>query len=188
MWDSLTRCFGTMAVMLPVERGFGSPWYLTAHAMADLAIFGAFLLIAGVLVFIALRRRALPFPWLLWMVAAVVLVCGVAHLVSALVLWWPAYPLEGVVKLVAAVVCWASAIILVLLVPRVLTLKTIDKAREEATELRRAEVALMESEAIYASLVDSLPLNMFRKDLQGRLVFANKRYCDLLDTDLEQLM
>ena len=61
-------------------------------------------------------------------------------------------------------------------------------ANEDPEELRRAEYALQESEAVYASLVDSLPLNMLRKDMQGRLVFANKRYCEMLNKDLAELI
>ncbi len=44
----------------------------------------------------------------------------------------------------------------------------------------RAEKALREYEAAYRSLVESLPLNLFRKDLEGRIVSANQRFCDSL--------
>ena len=57
----------------------------------------------------------------------------------------------------------------------------------EVAERNRAEQTLRESEAVYQSLVESLPLNVFRKDLQGRVVFGNKRYCDTLGQPLEQL-
>ena len=108
---------------------------------------------------------------------------------SALRYQWPAFALAaGAAKLVAAAVCWIAAVALLAMVPKVLTLKTIEEVQREVEERRRTEFPLMESEAIYASLVDSLPLNMFRKDLQGRLVFANKRYCDMLNMDLEHLM
>jgi PAS domain S-box-containing protein len=50
----------------------------------------------------------------------------------------------------------------------------------QVLERRRIEKALRDSEALYESLVDCLPQNIFRKDLEGRVTFANKRYCETL--------
>jgi PAS domain S-box-containing protein len=59
---------------------------------------------------------------------------------------------------------------------------------QEVAERRRAEQALRESEAFSQTLVESLPLNVFRKDLEGRVVFANQRYCDNLGIPYHQLL
>jgi PAS domain S-box-containing protein len=55
-------------------------------------------------------------------------------------------------------------------------------------ERRKAEEALRESEALYHSLVESLPCSVWRKDLDGRFTFANQRFCDLFSGTLEQLL
>jgi PAS domain S-box-containing protein len=47
-------------------------------------------------------------------------------------------------------------------------------------ERRKAEEALRESEALYHSLVETLPLSVWRKDLTGRFTFANKRFWESL--------
>ena len=52
----------------------------------------------------------------------------------------------------------------------------------------RAERKLDESRAIYHSLVESLPINVFRKDREGRIVFANQAFCDGLGKKLEELI
>ena len=41
---------------------------------------------------------------------------------------------------------------------------------------KRAEKAMLDSEALYHSLVETLPLNVFRKDLHGRFTFANQLF------------
>jgi PAS domain S-box-containing protein len=55
-------------------------------------------------------------------------------------------------------------------------------------ERRKAEEALRESEALYHSLVESLPCTVFRKDLEGRFTFANQGFCELVGRPLEQLL
>jgi PAS domain S-box-containing protein len=55
-------------------------------------------------------------------------------------------------------------------------------------ERRKAEEALRESEALYHSLVESLPCIVVRKDLEGRYTFANHRYSELLGCPLDQIL
>src|SRR5262249_28326425 len=55
-------------------------------------------------------------------------------------------------------------------------------------ERRQAEDALRESEALYHSLVECLPCNVWRKDLEGRFTFANQRFCEHLGLSLDQLL
>lgn len=55
-------------------------------------------------------------------------------------------------------------------------------------ERNRMERALRDSEALYHSLVETLPVNIMRKDLQGRIIFGNKRYAETMGKPLEELM
>ena len=58
----------------------------------------------------------------------------------------------------------------------------------DITQNKLAQQALLASEAVYHSLVESLPLNVMRKDTRGRIVFGNKKYCDSLDKSLDELL
>ena len=51
---------------------------------------------------------------------------------------------------------------------------------EDITQRKFAEEKLRESEALYHSLVETLPQNIFRKDLEGRFTFVNQRFCNTL--------
>ena len=48
---------------------------------------------------------------------------------------------------------------------------------EDITPKRQVEEALRGSESLYHSLVETMPQNVFRKDLQGRFTFVNRQYC-----------
>jgi two-component system, sensor histidine kinase and response regulator len=65
--------------------------------------------------------------------------------------------------------------------------ETNARLQSEIRERNRSEAALRHSESLYHSLVESLPLSIARKDLEGRVIFANRRFCDELDRPLEEL-
>ncbi|MFV0446394.1 MAG: PAS domain S-box protein [Planctomycetaceae bacterium] len=58
----------------------------------------------------------------------------------------------------------------------------------DISDRRRAESAIRGSEALYHSLVDSLPIHVIRKSAAGQLTFANRCYCDLLGRSLSELI
>jgi two-component system, sensor histidine kinase and response regulator len=63
-----------------------------------------------------------------------------------------------------------------------------NRYENELTHRRKVEQALMESEAFYQSLVETLPLAMLRKDLTGRFTFANRLLCEAFNRPLESII
>ena len=55
-------------------------------------------------------------------------------------------------------------------------------------EHRRTQDALRNSEMFYQTLVESLPQNILRKDVQGRFVFANQKFCASLGKPLSDVL
>ena len=59
---------------------------------------------------------------------------------------------------------------------------------EDITQRQQAEQNVRDSEALYHSLVETIPQNIFRKDTQGRFIFANQRFCTLLGKKLDEIV
>ena len=62
--------------------------------------------------------------------------------------------------------------------------------------MRRSEEAMREhahdvarqGEALYTSLVENLPVYMLRKDMQGKFVFANRSFCELMGKRFDEIV
>lgn len=59
---------------------------------------------------------------------------------------------------------------------------------EDITERKHSEELVSNSEALYHSLVETLPQNIFRKDLNEQFTFANQRFCQTLGKSLEEII
>ena len=51
----------------------------------------------------------------------------------------------------------------------------------DISQRKAAEVALKESESLYHTLADNLPISLIRKDLDGKITYVNKQVCELLE-------
>ncbi len=58
----------------------------------------------------------------------------------------------------------------------------------DITPQRQMEENLRTSEALYHSLVETIPQNIFRKDLNGRYTFANRQFCKTLGKTYDEII
>jgi PAS domain S-box-containing protein len=63
-----------------------------------------------------------------------------------------------------------------------------DVQQWQEVQRRQAEEALRASEALYHSLVETLPLNVWRKDAQGHFSFANNAFAEATKRPLSELI
>jgi signal transduction histidine kinase len=133
------------------------PKLIWTHVLSDAAIGLAYFSIPVVLATLLARRRDIAFGWVGWLFAAFILLCGTTHFLSILVLWVPAYGLEGLVKAVTAVVSVVTAIALWPLLPKIVALpsprqlqQANESLRAEASERERTEEMLRQSQKLEA--------------------------------------
>jgi signal transduction histidine kinase/ActR/RegA family two-component response regulator len=146
----LTNLFDTTGFTPRWECGAWSDTHGWLHILSDTAIFGAYFAIPLVLVYFVSRRKDVPFMPVFWLFALFILSCGIGHLIEATLFWHPWYRLSGLVKLITAVVSWATVIALIPLVPKALALPGLARMnaqlKEEIARRERAERERLELE------------------------------------------
>ncbi len=150
------------------------------HILSDLGVWSAYLAIPCVLGYFVLRRKDVPFPTIFWLFVTFILACGTTHLMEAVIFWWPAYRLAGVIKLFTAVVSWVTVIALVPTVPRALAMRSPKELEQEIAERTRAEAQLRASEERFRGTFENAAVGIAHEDLTGRFLRLNERFCTIL--------
>jgi len=114
-----------------------TPSVLWLNVGSDAAIALAYFSIPLALLSVVRQRKDLDYPWLLLLFASFIVSCGITHLVAIMTTWNGAYRLEGLVKLITAVVSLVTAIALWPLVPKLVSLPSPGKLEDLNARLQR---------------------------------------------------
>ncbi len=111
------------------------------HITADIAIWLCYVAIPVALIYFMRRRSDLPFKGIFLLFGAFIISCGTTHLLEAIMFYQPMYRLLGLVKLITAVVSFATVVALIPIIPKALSLRTAEELAEQVAERTRAEEA-----------------------------------------------
>lgn len=151
--------FFSTAGLLP--HGFCILWrpdILALHVVSDLLIAAAYFSIPiAILTFIRQRPDLLAeHKWIAGLFSAFILGCGLTHVMGVVVLWYPAYGLEGLIKAFTALASIVTAAVLWPMLPRLLQIPSPTRLAEANQRLEREAAArheaLQELEAARAGL------------------------------------
>jgi two-component system, chemotaxis family, sensor kinase Cph1 len=126
------------------------------HVISDGVIAAAYFMIPVVLLYFLRRiRTRISFGWAIGLFAAFIVLCGSGHILDIVTVWNPIYYLQGGVRALTAAVSIATALMIIPLVPKLLSLKTPEEL-EEANQKLHAEVKAREAaeEELKKSLAD----------------------------------
>lgn len=102
---------------------------------------------------------------------------GLAGLLVSLLLFWIAWSLSHTRQRAVVIASGMTAKLR----------RTNDQLQREMVDRENAQRSIKDSEALYHSLVGSLPMSIMRKDMEGRLTFANQQFCNELGKSIEEI-
>src|SRR5438270_2473845 len=135
-----------------IPHGFCLAWepgLLGLHVISDSIIAIAYYSIPFALLYFISRRRDLAFRGLFALSGAFILACGTTHIMGVVTLWYPAYWLDGIIKLFTAAVSIFTAAAIWWAMPKALALPSMAQLKDanrrlqyEIGERERAQAAL----------------------------------------------
>jgi signal transduction histidine kinase len=101
------------------------PDLIWLHVTSDAVTAIAYFMIPMTLVYFLRRMKApLSFNWAISLFACFIVLCGTAHIFEIITLWEPMYYVQGLVKLVTALVSIVTAAAIIPLVPKLLSMRS----------------------------------------------------------------
>lgn len=138
------------------------PGLVWLHQLSDGLITVSYYSIPITLAYFAKKRADLPYRWVFLMFCAFIVACGTTHLMEIVTLHVPYYWVSGSVKAMTAVLSITTAIVLIFLTPKALTLRS-------DVEL----AALAREEARFRRVIESTPNSIVLVDKEQKIVLVN---------------
>ena len=133
----------------------------------------------------------------LWLVVAI----GVTGVALSFAVWQGSWPLPPIASLFTNLLITALVTLYVhSLIGRAARVERLveeraadlqhakERLEREVADRKRAEEVLRDSQALFSSLVEYLPVHVLRKDLEGKFTFANSSFCQLLGKPLAEIV
>jgi two-component system sensor kinase FixL len=183
------------------------PELMSLHVVSDALIAAAYFTIPFVIYWFVRSRDDLDrrHHALAILFGAFIALCGLTHLVSIVVLWFPIYIIEGWLKAATAIVSVATAGLMIVLAPRLLELPSVRTLQREIdahrltlaalsdaraalalrvhrteSELRHATHERHISSTLLTTVIEAVPGLIYAKDRVGRMLLCNKAMLDMV--------
>ncbi len=136
--DAITQFFHSALDTLDFKPLWRSGNWSTAHASlhiaADLTISAVYLLIPIILFHFMRKSPGAGYSGLFWLFVAFISAAAIVHLLDALMFWWPAYRLTGLVKAGTCMISLITAVVLIRVIPRAMTFRSPVELQSEIVQ------------------------------------------------------
>jgi two-component system cell cycle sensor histidine kinase/response regulator CckA len=148
------------------------------YVVSEGVIAASFAIIAAALFYLAKRRRDLPFAWIFWSFGVFILACGATYAVDLWSVWTPSYWAAGVLRALTAAASLTTAISLVRLLPRALSVPAPGALRSSNEQLRRTTGALQQNKAQLELTIEARTVELQRANEELRHQVADRQQAE----------
>ncbi len=140
----LGRLFDTSGFPPRWSCGIWTPAHGWLHILSDIGIWSAYFTIPIMLWLLISRRDEIRFRGQFVLFAMFIFLCGSTHLMEAIIFWWPAYRLAGLLKFLTAILSWATVFSLLRIAPYALTMRTHEELEREVAARAKCRTQVIE--------------------------------------------
>ncbi|WP_460954823.1 sensor histidine kinase [Spirosoma litoris] len=160
------------------------------YITSDLMIWLAYMVIPLVLVRYLFVKKGVPLPGVFWLFGAFILLCGLTHLIDAIIFWIPIYRISALVRLLTGTVSIATVIALFRYFDEAVGLRTSKEFEHELLFRQQAVTELTRSneELQQFAYVASHDLQSPLKTISSYLKLLHTKYGDQLPADAHKLV
>lgn len=174
---------------------FWEPGILWMNVIGDsITAFSYYLIPLILLVFIK-KRQDIKFRFIFAAFALFIVACGTTHIIAVVSVWNPYYRIEGLVKVITAVVSIGTVFLLIKNFPQILNLPTPEQLlaanaslKQEINNRRKVEDHLRRSEQKFRMAMHFAPIGKALVGLDGKWLEVNKSLCNMLGYTAEELL
>ncbi|MDA8621287.1 PAS domain-containing protein [Psychrosphaera sp.] len=166
------------------------PHILWTNVIADLVIAIAYFSIPIALVLVVHKRPDIGYRKVMLLFSMFILCCGITHLFSIVTIWQGMYGWHGILKVITAIVSFATAIYLYRVVPALINITTpqqIEGIKQEFNDVSKQKNQLsiqIEQQKLVQFMIDSMPIGACLLDKKFDVIMFNEAFCS--DTKITQ--
>lgn len=150
--ESIATWFSERSFMPHGHCYLWSPALVWTQLVTNLVIGASYLIISALLALFVARVRGLPFRLLYVAFGVFIVTCGMTHFMDALVIWYPRYWLDALLRAATALASLGTALLLPRLLPKAIRVAhRAQRIRERGGAL---ESALADLESMYRASIE----------------------------------
>ena len=149
IWDITRELFSPERFMPHGDCYLWQTQLIWLHVVSNSLIALAYYSIPAMLIYFVRKREDVPFRSIFFLFSAFIIACGTTYIIDVWTIWHPAYWLSGLVKGITALVSGYTALKLLPLVPKALTLASLTQL--EAINLKLEERVKQRTTELYNS-------------------------------------
>ena len=160
------------------------------YITSDLMIWLAYMIIPLILIRYLFIKKGVPLPGVFWLFGAFILLCGLTHLIDAMLFWVPVYRVSALVRFLTGVVSIATVLALFRYFDVAVGLRTSKEYDRELSFRQQAvqELSRSNEELQQFAYVASHDLKSPLKTISNYLTLLESKYGPELPNDAQKLV